>query len=115
MIIALVQIPLGELSQPNREVISRYLESTKIFHEVEGLCRKSYLCGEGGGGGLYEFESRAAAEAWFNEGWADWMEGRFGVRPSLMLFEAPVVLDNAAGEVRVNGAAVPAPWEEAAD
>ena len=43
------------------------------------------------------------AEAWFNGGWADWMEGRFGVRPTLTIFDNPVVLDNEAGEVRVTG------------
>ena len=38
------------------------------------------------------------------------MEGRFCVRPTLALFDNPVVLDNEAGEVRVNGRPVPPPW-----
>jgi len=79
----------------------RYVESTKIFREVKGLRRKYYLIGKLGGGGVYEFDTCENAMAWFNDGWADWMEGRFGVRPTLTLFDNPVVLDNEAGEVRV--------------
>jgi hypothetical protein len=111
MIIALVQIPLPGGKRPHDLVATQSLESTKIFHNVKGLRRKYYLNNEDGGGGVYEFDSREDAAAWFNEGWADWMEGRFGVRPTLMLFDCPVVLDNEEGEVRVNGVPVPPPWE----
>lgn len=110
MIIALVQIPMEGPKRPESDVIAQSLESTKIFHKVKGLRRKYYLNSEAGGGGVYEFATRADAEVWFNAGWADWMEGRFGVRPTLTLFDSPVVLDNEVGEVRVNGSAVPAPW-----
>jgi len=114
MIIALVQIPLEGPKRAHQEVIEQSLESTKIFHDVKGLRRKYYLNSESGGG-IYEFETRANAEAWFNDGWADWMEDRFGVRPTLTLFDNPVVLDNEAGEVRVDGRPVPAPWETKPD
>ncbi|MCA0871244.1 hypothetical protein LCL97_10420 [Seohaeicola saemankumensis] len=110
MIIALVQIPLEGPKRETDAVIRQSVESTRIFHEVAGLRRKYYLNSEAGGGGIYEFDSRENALAWFNDGWADWMEGRFGVRPTLTLFDNPVVLDNEAGEVRVRGRAVPAPW-----
>lgn len=113
MIIALVQIPMEGPKRPELDVIAQSLESTKIFHKVKGFRRKYYLNSEAGGGGIYEFATRADAEYWFNEGWADWMEGRFGVRPTLTLFESAVVLDNEADEVRVNGSAVPAPWGDA--
>lgn len=111
MIIALVQIPLDGPKRDEEDVVKQSLESTKIFAEVPGLRRKYYLNSEAGGGGIYEFDSREHAEAWFNDGWADWMEGRFGVRPTLTLFDNPVVLDNEAGEVRVNGVPVSPPWE----
>ena len=112
MIIALVQIPLNEPKRDHSFVIEQSLESTKIFHEVKGLRRKYYLNSEAGGGGVYEFETLQDAENWFNDGWADWMEERFGVRPVLTLFDNPVVLDNEAGEVRVDGVRVPAPWKQ---
>lgn len=110
MIIALVQIPLPGPRRDRAEVIAQSLDSTRIFHEVRGLRRKYYLDSEAGGGGLYEFDSRETALAWFNEGWADWMEGRFGVRPVLTLFDNPVTLDNERGEARVDGVPVPPPW-----
>lgn len=111
MIVALVQIPLDGPKRPDAEVIAQSLASTKIFHGVKGLRRKYYLNSEAGGGGIYEFATREEALAWFNDGWADWMEGRFGVRPTLTLFDNPVVLDNERGEVRVEGVPVPPPWE----
>ena len=110
MIIALVQIPLPGPKRDHDTVVAQSLESTKIFHEVKGLRRKYYLNSETGGGGIYEFDSRETALAWFNEGWADWMEGRFGVRPTLTLFDNPVTLDNESQEVRVEGRPVPPPW-----
>ncbi len=112
MIIALVEIPLPGPRRSQEEVIAQSLASTRIFNDVQGLRRKYYLDSAEGGGGLYEFASREDAETWFNDGWADWMEGRFGVRPLLRLFDNPVVLDNEAGEVRVNGRPVPPPWQE---
>ena len=110
MIIAFVQIPLEGPKRPHDAVIAQSVESTKIFRDVKGLRRKYYLNSEAGGGGIYEFETREDAEAWFHDGWADWMEGRFGVRPVLTLFDNPVVLDNERGEVRVDGTPVPPPW-----
>ncbi|MEQ8653896.1 MAG: hypothetical protein RIC87_15640 [Kiloniellales bacterium] len=112
MIIALVQIPLDEPKRDHSFVIAQSLASTTIFHEVKGLRRKYYLNSDAGGGGIYEFATRDDAEAWFNDGWADWMEGRFGVRPTLTLFDNPVVLDNEAGEVRVDGVRVTPPWTQ---
>ena len=101
MIIALVQIPRADLMEPSPDITARYADSTSIFREVPGLRRKYFLNGGDGGGGVYEFATRAEAEAWFHDGWADWMEGRFGVRPTLTLFECRVMLDNEAGEVRI--------------
>ena len=103
MIIALVQIPMENAKADADALTERYIESTKIFRKVKGLRRKYYLIGDEGGGGVYEYDTRENAEAWFNDGWADWMEGRFGVGPTLTIFDNPVVLDNEAGEVRVTG------------
>ena len=89
MIIALIQIPLEGPKRPHKAVVAQSLESTKIFHNVKGLRRKYYLNIDAGGGGNYDFATREDAEAWFHDGWADWMQGRFGVRPTLMLFDNP--------------------------
>ncbi|MCR9069430.1 MAG: YdhR family protein [Rhodobacteraceae bacterium] len=113
MIIAVVTIPLPGPKRDRQAVIDRSVADAPIFQEVPGLRRKYFLNGETGGGGVYEFESRAAAEAWFNADWADWMEGRFGARPSVTIWDNPVVLDNIAGEVRVDGVPTPKPQTDA--
>ena len=115
MIIALVQIPLPGGKRPHDFVTEQSLGSATIYKDVKGLRRKYYLNNEAGGGGVYEFDNRENAEAWFHDGWADWMESRFGVRPTLTLFDCPVVLDNEAGEVRVDDTPVPPPWESASN
>jgi hypothetical protein len=92
-------------------VLGQALDSTKIYHDVKGLKRKYYLNGDAGGGGIYLFETREEAEAWFHDGWPDWMESRFGVRPTMELYDNYLTLDNAAGEVRVDGEVVPPPWK----
>lgn len=115
MIIALVEVPLSGPKRDTEFVIEQSLAATKIFHRVEGLRRKYFLNHERGGGGVYEFETREAADAWFNDDWADWMEGRFGARPVLSIFDCDVVLDNLTDEVRVGGVAVKKPWEEKKD
>lgn len=112
MILAIVEIPLPGPKRDHDAVVAQSLEATRHFRDVPGLNRKYFLNAETDGGGVYEFATREAAEAWFHDGWADWMEGRFGVRPTLRLFDVAVLLDNEAGEARVDGItpqAAPAP------
>jgi len=114
MIIAIVQIPLDGPKRPRDDVVAISVKSPgAIFHDVKGLRQKYYLNGDQGGGGVYFFETREDAEAWFHDGWADWMESRFGARPTLALYDNHVVLDNEADEVRVDGKPIPAPWKTA--
>jgi hypothetical protein len=72
----------------------------------KGLIRKDYLNGDGGGGGVYLWENRQAAEAWFTEAKLDELTKRFGVRPRLTWYDTHVTVDNKAGETRVNGKAL---------
>jgi len=114
MIIAIVQIPFDGPKRPRDDVVALSVKSAgEIFHDVKGLQRKYYLNGDAGGGGVYLFDTREDADAWFNEDWADWMEGRFGARPTLTIYDNHVVLDNVADEVRVDGEPIPAPWKNA--
>lgn len=115
MILALVQIPLSGPKRDHDAVAAQSLASARFFRAVPGLRRKYYLNSEQGGGGVYEFATREDALAWFDGGWADWMQGRFGARPVLTLFDVPVVLDNVAAEVRVDGATVTPDWPEPSD
>jgi hypothetical protein len=73
-----------------------------------GLIRKDYLNGDTGTGGVYLWESRTAAEAWFTEARMTWLTERFGVRPRLTWYDTHVTVDNSAGETRVDGKALAA-------
>ena len=54
----------------------------------KGLIRKDYLNGATGTGGVYLWESRAAAEAWFTPARIDELTQRFGARPRLTWYNA---------------------------
>lgn len=51
--------------------------------------------------GVYLWESRASAEAWFTEDRIVELTKRFGVRPSLTWYDTHVTVDNLKGETRV--------------
>lgn len=68
-----------------------------------GLIRKDYLNGEAGTGGVYLWESRAAAEGWFTESRMAELTERFGVRPCLTWYDTHVTVDNVKNETRVAG------------
>ena len=70
---------------------------------AKGLIRKDYLNGDAGTGGVYLWETRALAEAWFTEDRIVDLTKRFGVRPRLTWYDTHVTVDNQKGETRVNG------------
>lgn len=69
------------------------------YRNIPGLVRKWFLSAEGVGGGLYEWHSRAAAEAWFDASWLERMRSRYGVEPALEWFDAPCLVDNERGAI----------------
>jgi hypothetical protein len=71
-----------------------------------GLIRKDYLNGETGTGGVYLWDSRELAQAWFTEARMAELTERFGVRPRLTWHDTHVTVDNLNGETRVNGKAI---------
>lgn len=103
MFIAIVQIPIGKRSK--EDAIAAGRKSGPTFFGVKGLIRKYYLNGDEGGGGVYLWESREAAEAWYNADWWRRMEKSFGVRPTITYYENDVIVDNVAHELRVEGKA----------
>ena len=71
-----------------------------------GLIRKDYLNGDTGTGGVYLWDSRESAEAWFTEERMVELTKRFGVRPRLTWYDTYVTVDNLKGETRVNGKSI---------
>jgi hypothetical protein len=103
MFIAVVQIP--GVKRSREDAIKAATGSAPTYRELapKGLLRKDYLNGEAGGGGVYYWTTREAAEAWYDAKWWVWMEERFGKKPILTFYETYVTVDNVAGETRVDG------------
>ena len=71
------------------------------YQGMPGLLRKYYLFDPetGTGGGCYLFETRAAAEAVFNEDWRALIKDKYGAERGIQYFETPVVVDNVSNEI----------------
>ena len=70
---------------------------------AKGLIRKDYLNGDAGAVGVYLWETRTSAEAWFTEDRIVELTRRFGARPRLTWYDTHVTVDNLKIETRVNG------------
>ena len=104
MIIAVVQIPM-----PRREraaAIAAQQKSAPTFRALatKGLLRKDYLNGDSGGGGVYYWTSREAAEAWYTPQLRRQMKETFGAEPIITFYDTYVTVDNVAGETIVREA-----------
>ena len=80
-------------------------KSAPMFRKLGniGLISKDYVRNEHGAGGVYVWQSRAAAEAWFTEDKLTEYTRIFGARPTLTWYDANLTVDNKAGQTRVNG------------
>ncbi len=101
--IVIVQFDLPK--RPQDQAIKGGTGSAPIYRELgrQGLIRKDYLNGEAGTGGVYLWETRAAAEAWFTEERVAELTNRFGARPRLTWYDTYVTVDNLRNETRVDG------------
>ena len=100
MITALVQFALpSPISLA--EATKRFESSAPKYQNLKGLVRKYYVRSEDGrsAGGIYLWESRAAAEAVYNGEWRDRVEKLYGARPTIAWFDTPVIVDNATGAI----------------
>ena len=75
---------------------------TKIapdFLKIPGFVRKQFICLKEGGtaGGVYMWESRAAAEAFYTGPWADGIKERYGNAPRITYFETVALADGLTG------------------
>lgn len=103
MFIAIVQIPMTKRPRETAIESARKTSPTYTALAARGLLRKYYLNGEEGGGGVYLWESEAAARAWYTPEWEKRMAAAFGAVPKVTYYDSHVTVDNQAGEVRVEG------------
>jgi heme-degrading monooxygenase HmoA len=98
MITAIVQFSLPK--PISLEEAARAFESTAPKYQgLRGLVRKYYLRSEDGrrAGGVYLWETRAAAEAVYNDEWKARVKQLYGSEPEINWFDTPVIVDNQAG------------------
>ena len=98
MIVAIVRFALP--APVSLEEAARMFESSAPKYQgLPGLVRKYYIRAEDGrsAGGVYLWESRAAAEAVYNGEWRERVAKLYGSQPQVEFLDCPVVVDNAAG------------------
>ena len=74
------------------------------FREAKGLLSKHFIWSERGiAGGVYQWQTRADAEAFYSGPWRKGIVERYGMEPEIEFFDVFAVTDNVAGTVKVLG------------
>lgn len=72
------------------------------FQRVEGLISKHFIWSESGwAGGVYHWETLAAAKTFYSGAWLDGIIERYGMRPEIEFYEVFALTDNARGTVEL--------------
>jgi Putative mono-oxygenase ydhR len=98
MITVIVQFSLRE--PISLEDAARAFESTAPKYQgLRGLVRKYYLRSQDGrrAGGVYLWQTRAAAESVYDTEWKARVKQLYGSEPEISWFDTPVIVDNQAG------------------
>lgn len=98
MITAIVQFTLPKPISLE-EATHTFESSAPKYKNLPGLVRKYYLCSEDGrrAGGVYLWQTRAAAEAVYTGEWKARVKELYGSEPEIAWFDTPVIVDNQAG------------------
>jgi len=76
------------------------------FRAVPGLIRKQFIYAEDGwAGGVYLWQSRAEAEAFYSGPWLQGIRERYGMDPQIKYFETACITDNSVEQVLLPDAA----------
>ncbi len=101
MIIVVVQLPI---KRSREAALAMQKDSAPTFRALadKGLVHKHYIHNSETGGGVYFWNSREAADAWYTPERRQKMQEKFGVEPIITYYESYVYVDNAAGEVVIH-------------
>lgn len=79
-----------------KEAAAVFKSTASKYLGKPGLVRKHYYITEGGdkAGGVYLWESKAAAEACYTSDWKAMVTQKYGVPPEILYAEVPVLVDN---------------------
>jgi putative monooxygenase ydhR len=105
MITAIVQYKLPP-SIDQKACAEHFRKIASGFRTVPGLIRKQFIHAEDGcAGGVYLWESRADAEAFYTGPWLDGIRERYGMDPQIKFFETACITDNSVEAVLLPDAA----------
>jgi hypothetical protein len=90
------EVDAAQLRELLREALPRY-------RVIPGLRRKYFIGSASTGGGVYEWDSRAAAEAYYSQDWYERMLDVYGAHPEVEFFDVHALVDNEAGRSEITG------------
>jgi len=67
------------------------------YRVIPGLHRKYFLGNDTHGGGVYEWQDRATAQAFYDAAWFERMRTVYGAVPDIQYFDMHAVVDNDGG------------------
>jgi len=100
MIVVRVLFPVS--AGTDIDELKKKMAATAVKYEgLDGLTRKYYVLSDDQKqvGGIYLWENREVAEAWYNEGWYDAMTEAWGERPFVEYQDCLVVVDNEVNKI----------------
>jgi len=100
VIATITTYPLPKPTTPD-EARRMFLSTAPRYRDVPGLLRKYYYLSNDGNtlGGVYLWNSRAEAEAMFDDNWRTTMRDKYKINPSVVHFDCPVAVDNLSGKI----------------
>jgi len=105
MIVVRVQFPVNVPDK--EEFIKKMAATTPKYEGMDGLTRKYYVMSDDGkqAGGIYLWETRQHAEAWYDAEWTKYMTEAWGEAPLVEYLDCPIVVDNDMDKVITKNAA----------
>ena len=95
-----VSIPLPS-GISREQAMAGMQKSVPQYQALPGLVRKYCTFSDDGKfGGIDLWSSRADAQAWFSDAWRAKATATYGAAPEVTYFEAPIVLETAAGTTK---------------
>jgi hypothetical protein len=90
-------VSLADVRRAAAKGAQRYLN-------LPGLLSKHYWLSQDGmrAGGIYVWDSRARAEAFYTPEWKQFFTEQYGVPPEIVYLHSPVMVDNTAGRIVVD-------------
>ena len=87
------------------EAKEKFQGTAPKYQGVSGLIRKYYLFEPDDTViGVYLWEDREAAEAFYSDDWRQFLVDTYGAEPDVRYYETPVVVDNTSKEIIVEAA-----------